>query len=121
MTQAVPNPDKIRAERVELQRLRDPRERLENETSDPETRAVLDEWAAETGSPEALSLDDIRAGKYSPESLSHRMDEVNRLLDPSHKADSDITAADIRSMSAEQVAEFGADRALAIINAEGQR
>jgi hypothetical protein len=122
MSQAVTNPAKILAEREELQRLRDLRERLESETSDPETRAVLDEWAEEAGVPERLTLQGIREGKWTDSELAARGPEVRQLLDPNHvDLSGDVDAATIRTWSAEQIAEFGAEKALAVINAEANR
>jgi hypothetical protein len=115
------NPAKIRAEREELQRLRDLRERLESETSDSETRQVLNEWAEELGLPERLTLADIKAGRYSDEALAARGEEVRRLLDPNHvESGADVTADDIRSWSPQRIADFGTEKALAIVNADAE-
>lgn len=123
MTHAFPNPEKARAEREELQRLRDLRQRLDTETSDPETRAVLDEFAGEESARAALTLDDIKAGRYSADELSHRTGEITRLLDAKQaeaKPAADITADDLRRMDAEAILRAFPDnvaKALEIINA----
>lgn len=130
MSQAIPNPAVARQRQQQMQQkfqeLIDqaaddgPLEANDIERFLADNRQLFGVDASER---EPLSLDRIREGAYSSSELADRMEEVNRLLDPKHVDTSgDVTAEQIRSMSAEQIAAtIGAERAMEIVNAEAQR
>jgi hypothetical protein len=91
--------------------------------ADPEgAEEVLDGLDDRLGvSTEPITLAGLKSGQFDAESLVGRMDEVEAVLTGRPVAGQPATADDVRRMTAEQVADFGAERALAILNGEAER
>lgn len=80
---------------------------------------VLDDVDDRFGtSLDPITVDGLREGRFTAEEIADRLPEVEVALGGRPVTGEPTTAADVRAMTAEQIADFGSDRALAILNAE---
>jgi hypothetical protein len=84
---------------------------------------VLDSLDDEIGESATtpITMAGLKAGQFSAEQLADRLPEVEAVLSGRPVAGQPATADDIRAMTAEQVADFGPEKALAIVNGEADR
>ncbi|HWF49075.1 MAG TPA: hypothetical protein VG294_00405 [Solirubrobacteraceae bacterium] len=73
------------------------------------------------GATDPITMAGLKAGQFSPEELADRLPEVEAVLSGRPVTGSPVSRADVLAMTAEQVADFGAERAMAIVNGEADR
>jgi hypothetical protein len=84
---------------------------------------ALDELDAELGpgATTPITMEGLRDGQFSPEQLADRIDELQAVMSGRPVAGGPVSRADVLAMTAEEVADFGAERALDILNGKGNR
>jgi hypothetical protein len=68
-----------------------------------------------------ISMAALRSGQFTVEELSGRIDELQAVMSGKPVTGAPVTRADVLAMSAEEIANFGAERAMEIANGEADR
>jgi hypothetical protein len=65
-----------------------------------------------------ITMEGLKAGQFTADELADRLPEVEAVLSGRPVAGAPVSRADVLAMTADEIADFGAERALAIVNGE---